>query len=460
MWKLGLKFGVLLAVIIIILEVLNPIFANEHFFAETISDYKKETSIHLVFFGNSHSHFTYDPRIFEKELGLSTFNISSPGQRLISTQAMIDMFLKTHKPKLAIVDIFSLSLEEPDNEKYRNFQSQALDYIPISFKKAEIVQKTYNWEEYIQGLFTTIRFHYKWHTIELPKKKFQFPSKQDYYKGFASYTTILEPKAWQDAEEVYTKQKKFIEQLSEREKLRIDAVIDQFEKSDVEVLFISAPDYAQGIGVTYTSYIAAIKEYVESKNKSFLDLGTKWDEIGLVKKDFRDFNHLNTNGAIKTSIFLSDYLKKYKDASSIDLFTNRYALIDGDVPPIYSTELPDSISQQLGGIKSIALYKKNKHLYEFLFFTDTDTVGKNKMRLNYKHNQTDLDDFKSYNLLTKNGIVYNYVEFDNNNLITYKDKSFFYFSFYCPFSELISVTLHGGKNRNFKIIEEDLISLE
>ena len=98
------------------------------------SSFKGNTDI--AFFGSSHALCTYDPRVFEIELGLKTFNFGTQSQRLLTTQPVIDKVTKENDLQLAVVDLFwNTLIEPPFNEKITTNQLVTLDYLPLSYSK-------------------------------------------------------------------------------------------------------------------------------------------------------------------------------------------------------------------------------------------------------------------------------------------------------------------------------------
>jgi hypothetical protein len=63
------------------------------------------TTADVLIFGSSRAIHHYDSRVFESELGMSTFNAGSRGQDMIYTYAILKSALKRYTPKLVILNI-------------------------------------------------------------------------------------------------------------------------------------------------------------------------------------------------------------------------------------------------------------------------------------------------------------------------------------------------------------------
>ena len=460
---LGKSF-ILFSIIIIVLYVGNNYFLPSHFYSKTIQDFEKQEDIDIAFFGNSHSHFSYDPRVIELELGKSTINVSGPAQRLVTTEAVVDLVLKKHRLELAVVDIFSLSLQERNNEKYRGFQSQTLDFLPFSFQKYQTIDQIYLDENIIEGIFPIIRNHSDWNHIQHWKTKYTFPTKQDYYKGFASYMVIGDSSSWIAYEKKYSKRKTIVKELTPLQKSRIDAIIHKFKEAHIPLLFLNAPSYGEKISPNIKSITATTKKYITDQGIPFLDLNTVNTEIGLNRSHFRDPNHLNTSGAVLASGYVAKYIQQnfdlIKNKKDISLINNRYHHIETNFKnSLFSEDFKEEDTISTVAISKYHLYRNRTEYLELMIEIENDDWDSEiKAAISFhidKKKYKKIDKKYAY----KGSRLSIYPKFKKNNIIYYNNRKFLVFSFHYPFNTLKDFNLSISDPKLRAIFKNKDISL-
>lgn len=125
------KFVVLVCVFTIIMDFSLGKLYDALYFTE--KSRKQDRLIHsaigtnedILIFGSSRAYHHYNPEIFEKELGLTCFNVGYGGQNIYYHLAILKSALKRHKPKVVILDLFYIDFQftkvEHDKEKLAVF---------------------------------------------------------------------------------------------------------------------------------------------------------------------------------------------------------------------------------------------------------------------------------------------------------------------------------------------------
>lgn len=70
------------------------------------------TNEEVLIFGSSRAYHHYNPDVFEKELGMSCFNVGYGGQNIFFHIALLKSAIERNKPKVAILDLISIDIEE------------------------------------------------------------------------------------------------------------------------------------------------------------------------------------------------------------------------------------------------------------------------------------------------------------------------------------------------------------
>ncbi|PWI29831.1 hypothetical protein DI383_08735 [Flavobacteriaceae bacterium LYZ1037] len=476
MIKFILKSLVFIIVIFLLINTSDSLFINKQRGFEWLSatEVKERNKVELAFFGSSHSYCTYDPRVFEDKLNLNTFNFGGASQNLYVTESVIKQAIKTAKIKLAVVDVFSVSLYEPpltmDNASH---QFRSIDYLDLTKDKISLMNTLFG-RDSILHVFPTIRDHAVWYD-----RVFQQPNvlkeKDSYYNGFIT-NTYFDKNFWRKNVKV-RKDKispKLVPniQLSNSQKKLIDNIIKLFEEQKIPVLFVSAPVFnkaqiTEENANKYYTYQVRLAEYLKGKGYNFIDYNNLWDELNLHVFDFREKSHLNFSGALKVSSHLADYISKhynFKDGGQKlrEYPENVYYLLKTNYSnTLFNAKIKDKKFTKLTGIEDIALYKDKYGRLELIM--RGEEIKKIKIKVTYE-----MPTYQARNLPTsiakkiKNGKYNNQKELSNLKEgstftgLRYNDKEFKIFTIDCPFSEINDLRINVVKNSYSK----ELISID
>ena len=80
------------------------------------------TQAEIVIFGSSTANHHYNPDIFEKRMGMSTFNAGKDGQAIFYHYAILKGMLKRYSPRIVILD-FNVGEFEKDQRSYDRISS-------------------------------------------------------------------------------------------------------------------------------------------------------------------------------------------------------------------------------------------------------------------------------------------------------------------------------------------------
>jgi len=338
-------------------------------------------NIDIAIFGSSHAYRTFDPRIFEVQLGLNTYNFGSSSQHLITTEAVMDDVLSNNNVKLAIIDVYGLALQKigEKDEKRRSFQLNVFDNLDFSFSKLSAYKKQFGLREFY-NLSPTIRNHGNWNKI-FAKRHPSINKNEDFYNGF--HTDFrFNKKRWDFSIKKNNQNKRrniVIKQLTIEQQQNIDAIIDKAKEFNVPIILACAPFHKE-IGKRATSYQELVKKYLDSKEVEYLDYNLLWKEIGLNKFDFKDLDHLNARGALKVSTHISNYINKNFTLKNVeghnkDFLSNRYAIVgSNNVEVLLEKALTNSIVKAKFGIEKIYLFKAYNNTFELLIEGENDKL--------------------------------------------------------------------------------------
>lgn len=430
------------------------------------------SEVDIAIFGSSHAKSSYDPRILELSLQRTSYNFGDFAQRLVTTKSVIDMLLESETPEIAIIDVFSVSLNENRNSIFLGQQSKSFERIPISLKKIKQAPKIFGFENSIWALSPTIRNHSKWNTFLSSKRNSLIGQKHltlELYKGFRTNWSQFNESTWKRFKTKYEARNLKdipVKALTIVQKSRIDDVISALQEKDILVLFVNAPSYITDFENNYRIESKLIKEYIEGKGLSLIDYNLLRDELKLKREHFTDPNHLNAEGAKIVSQHLAQFLR---DSLKIEIGKekvfkqNRYYHITTNYKHVLFNKKIDSVSQHsLMGLKEANMYNIGHHRYEIIFPLLSDSIGKQPLRFEYdvtpeKTNQFDKSQTSFNKELDK---AYTWGTFKKENVEHFNGTYNVTFRFNCPLDTIRNVKFYGGDQRKTLVFEASEIVFE
>lgn len=337
--------------------------------------------IAIAFFGSSHAYTAFDPRVFENEIKVNTFNYGAPVQNLMVTLHVVEEAITKKNIRLGVVDIFQSTIMEPPlDERAASFQYGTLDYMDFSLDKIEVHNRLYG-RQNLLNVFPAIREHTLWKE-RFFQPEFVLNRDDDYFKGFKTQM-YFDKKSWKrntrDKETLATPQIIQSQKLSEGQKEVIDNIIGLFKDKNVPLFFVSAPIHEKYMTNKYYTYLELIKAHCNEKGVAFIDYNDLWDELNLHLYDFADISHLNSSGALKVSGHLANYIKEHYEAledpqaaKGKNLMANRYYHIDTGFKYVlgHKRMVNNSVSEKTG-VLEIAIFKDAYERLEIVLVGDS-----------------------------------------------------------------------------------------
>lgn len=281
----------------------------------------EKDSIELIHFGSSHCGQTFVSTLESEILGFDVFNINSPGASIEQVKYVMLEVLKTQKPKIVTIEMYSIIPYSTSDYKPLNVHG-AFDLMKFSKNKIDAVMYNIPDDTKIEYFFPLSVYHLKWKEItlhEIKRNILVFTNNSSLFYGYTPSATIY------SAEEnisilpysnVITESKSL---PPERMELLQD-IVDICEENDTKLIFITAPFIEQG-NMTYSElkkYTNGLAEFAEENNIDIIDYCEMADEIEIYTSNLANEGHLNISGAYKVSTSFAEYIEQ-----------NYYFLFDG-----------------------------------------------------------------------------------------------------------------------------------
>ncbi|NLZ49296.1 MAG: hypothetical protein GX895_11070 [Clostridiales bacterium] len=308
--KATYKSIILLAILVLILAVLNPIFVlkvnhRAKLYQGLYDDSKTQYDVAL--FGSSHMNGLINPNILWKEHGITSFNYATGGQPIDVTYYLLKEFLKNHYSPIVVLDVYYLGLTtEYGDEAYIRY---VLDNMKFSKNKIEAILNSTPRGEWANYFFPIIKYHSRWK--ELNESDFQYDYQSGYFmKGFGAGEERYGQNSNSD---ISTKESAELPKKSEEYLYKF---IQLSKEKGFKLILVNAPyDYTSTAGFDNWHQEPAkmynkIAEIAEENKIPFINYNNLFDEIGFdFKNDMNNIGHVNIWGAKKVTEHLGKYLK-------------------------------------------------------------------------------------------------------------------------------------------------------
>lgn len=462
MKRFTIKLIVLFCLLIALFTALNKIFTPFHFLEKTMIEYQKEKgNIDIVIFGSSHAHNSFDIRLLESELNLRSFNFGSTAQRIETTQLQMDQIINENNLKLIIVDIFSMSIDNLENERSQQLQLKTLDYLPFTLNKIKQSDIIFDKKYLPYALSPFLRKHSEWKDINFLSfsRDYNLNQNSSFYDGFYAASKSFNNKTWIKFENKYqgTTEDKNYNDISSSQKKRINKVIELANKSEVPILFTNSPSYVSDYDINYNKTTKFIKRHLKKKNIPFIDFDQLRKGEKLQKKDFQDPNHLNTKGALKVTDSLVNYIRKrYQFRNIVDnshyFSKNKFYQIKHNFKKsLIREELsPETINKT--SILEAAIIKPSEGRLELII--QTEEIKTTPVKFEFELSDRQFKElFLKDKMYIKKQKYFKWGKLNKQNSFEYNGKHYKSFQFYFPFDQIKSLKVYTGKGNKIKLID-------
>lgn len=289
-----------------------------------------KNSLDIVFLGSSHSYCTFDPEVFDTELGTSSFQMGMPLQHLDTSYYTLLEVLNYQKPQLVVLEVYWDMLDDEFELTQAGYLFQVMknatlenEYVNEVFPIGEKVKYNVKAFRYQADYFAYRNNELKKNLeadygVTMPEKERQVGVEQYRSKGYTycNYNMLadefdktnqfkdLDGKKW-SADSAQVKY--------------LNKIISTCKANNIEIVLVTAP--IANVSMDYIKNYAEIHNFVEGianeNGITYIDYNIKNKEQNmLVHDNFRDDAHLNDSGVQIVSGDLAKWLStsgvKYK----------------------------------------------------------------------------------------------------------------------------------------------------
>ena len=292
-YKLFFQKAIKFIVILLIFDFIVGTIAKRIYFNQktgkqariTYSIYK--ASDEILIFGSSHAARHYIPKIFEKALNQTCYNVGIQGQKILFHSVLEKIILKRTKPKLIILNVDNNWLYK-SNEAYDRLH----DLYPYYWEFRDIMKPTFELRSKlidIQLFFKSYQFN---STIIHAVKYFFFPQKD--FKGYVPlHGEVKNTKAlslYNDENEDTSSK-----EIDDNFVMAFKSFIHIAKANNINLLLITTPDLYP-TNILNNKSLILMKKIAKEENITFWDFNNN-EEFIYKFNLFHDPSHLNDKGA-------------------------------------------------------------------------------------------------------------------------------------------------------------------
>jgi hypothetical protein len=250
----------------------------------------------ILFLGSSRCYYSFAPHVFER-LGLKTFNLGSPSQTPLNTRYLLDKYYDQLNPRLVVLEVNLHVLAKDGIESFYDLMINT----PVSWENARMSLAT----RYPHAM--TAMAVRALSSLVTPFSEYRMQDRpMDPYLGKGAVS------ARNFNQETFNEQPSEIH-IPDRQWDYLSDIIDLVRSKGAELILVVAPIPKEWRPVitNYNEVTAQVRELASSHGVRLYDFNTT---IALdTRTDFKDFHHLNANGA---KIFSYDILDSLLDVSN------------------------------------------------------------------------------------------------------------------------------------------------
>lgn len=256
-----------------------------------------ENEYDVMFFGSSNAYCSFNPLVLWEQTGVKSYVFATQQQPSWATYHYMVDAIKRQDLDLAVVDVLMFARVEDYYDDGVNYTF--CDNMPLSENKLELIKASAPEGERFNLACRFMKYHSRWNELTREDFEYRRSKMSDYSKGYCVLTSADAEAQHYDVSEVTD-----CTDLTEKNLLYLNKIIDLCEKQGVELMLVKTPSNATG---EEKKYYNAVEASAKARGVEFVDYNLCYDEIGLdLTQDFYDKTHLNIFGAEKFTKYFAE----------------------------------------------------------------------------------------------------------------------------------------------------------
>ena len=288
------RFCLFALALVLSLLALNRVMLREDSKKKYGAFYSEKQPIDVFFLGTSHvMDAVYPTELFERA-GIASYNLGNPAETLEATAWTLKLALQKQKPKVVVVDV--CYIDKAQSDAVYSLEHLFLDAVPFSMTKWQAVRALFPEERRAEYLFPLAAYHTRWEEILFGGGE-DTTDAEPFMKGAELRVGRAHPADFTRTAEM---------DLTETEgKRALKEIIELCRAEGIEVVLLAVPYPADEAKQRMMNSAQAIADAYDVPFSHLMD--------GSAGVDFEtdcydEASHLNPDGAVKVSAYLSERL--------------------------------------------------------------------------------------------------------------------------------------------------------
>ena len=262
---------------------------------------RDEQAYDVLFFGTSHVLNSIFPMDLWRDFGITAYNMGNNSEPLEMTKWVMEMTLKYHKPKVALIDIFYIdrAIDLAWTYSYRHL---FFDEIPFSPMKIRAVTSTLPRNQWGEFLVPFSLYHGRWEELMTGDIITQVDTQRE-MMGAEPRVGRSDPQPFERTHEATTTELPGTQPIRD--------MVALLRENGVEPVLLCVPSPATQEEQMNCNSVYALAEELDVTFLHMLDL----DEpvVDFATDCYDSFSHLNPDGAYKVTQYLGQWLRDNYD---------------------------------------------------------------------------------------------------------------------------------------------------
>lgn len=261
----------------------------------------EENSLDVLFLGTSHSYYAFNPGVFYERTGLNSYVFAGECQPIGVTYHYFIEALKTQKPKVVVLDLFSL-LPSSQGCQTSGIIQKNLEDLKMSRNKFKALDLLEDPEERFNAKFDLMLYRNRWSSIEEEEWLYplsrHFNAQFGFTSGWPGSNEVFERPAYYTSDQ----QRPIESQLS-----YLEYIVSLAEENEIELILFKTPFYEELEDFKTMNMLA---EFAYLHNVPILDMNLDYEQYDFRFDEDGDVWHCNVRGAIKVTNVLAEYINE------------------------------------------------------------------------------------------------------------------------------------------------------
>lgn len=265
-----------------------------------------ENSMDVIVLGSSHAQYSFVPSFFYQDTGLYSYMLGSSFQPLNVSYQMLKEALKTQKPELVILEVFSATYQIDNSNGDYDYRYVIAEYQMTGDEKYNTIDYISTKEKALSYKNEFINNHNNWRDIDDINSLFEENTDIDTTFGFVSNWEVYLPA---DNYWFSFKSDEDVEADLEVEDMEaLNNIYNLCKENDIELLLYMTP--MDSIGEYEQSLRHKVWDWANDNNIPYIDMLENDEQYDIRSAIHHDGFHAFINGASYITDLLANYTKE------------------------------------------------------------------------------------------------------------------------------------------------------